>query len=105
MNIEINYLAEGGALDDAALTAVRDGMFSHLRDVVGVSTSNFSIVTHPDGLVVVEATLSGVGVRDLTDPLDALNKTDASLTRSLLRTGLFEEFDVARRRLHVEPDI
>ncbi|HEU5110829.1 MAG TPA: hypothetical protein VFT95_19995 [Micromonosporaceae bacterium] len=37
------------------------------------------------------------------NPLDALTGTDAALTRALLSTGLFEEFDVSGRVLYSGP--
>ncbi|WP_242906741.1 hypothetical protein [Actinomadura terrae] len=40
---------------------------------------------------------------DADGPRAAVEHADEALTRALLATGLFEEFDMARRVLHVAP--
>lgn len=54
-------------------------------------------------MVSIEATLAGVNQGDLTNPLHALTCLDSALDNALLRAGLFEEFDVARKRLTASP--
>lgn len=53
--------------------------------------------------LVAEATLRGAAPNELTSPLDALSRLDASVLRALAVTGQFEEFDVARRTLSARP--
>jgi hypothetical protein len=57
------------------------------------------IAVREQATVVVSATLGGADPHDLTSPLDALSRLDASVLRALAITGQFEEFDVVRRTL------
>jgi hypothetical protein len=52
---------------------------------------------------VAEATLRGAAPDDLTSPVDALSRLDASVLRALAITGQFEEFDVVRRTVSAHP--
>jgi hypothetical protein len=54
------------------------------------------------GNVILEVDLRGTSLRSLTSPLTAITKFDEWLNRSLIATGLFEEFDVSRRTLKCE---
>ncbi|MFC6881825.1 MULTISPECIES: hypothetical protein [Actinomadura] len=51
----------------------------------------------PGGTVILSAVLDADG------PLAALTALDEHLQRALMSTGLFEEFDVSGRILHVAP--
>jgi hypothetical protein len=46
----------------------------------------------------------GRSIAALTSPLTAVALVDQAVQRALLSTGLFEEFDVSRRALHVWPE-
>lgn len=56
-----------------------------------------------DGAVEIRATLHGNGPIDLTSPVDAVTRIDTAICQSLLRLGLYEEFDVASRSLKAAP--
>jgi hypothetical protein len=76
-----------GVLTSALVTALRD----EAPDLsVTSSTEGYSVVT-------VAATLRG------TTPLGPLTRLDTVLDDVLLRTGLFERFDVGGKVLRAEP--
>ena len=62
-----------------------------------------AVTVHGHTTVVVEATLRGAAPNDLTSPVDALSRLDASVLRALAVTGQFEEFDVVRRSVSADP--
>jgi hypothetical protein len=54
-----------------------------------------------DNTLDLSATLAGTNPAELTSPLQAISAFDTALNRSLVITGLYDEFDVARRALRV----
>jgi hypothetical protein len=97
--IEIRHLAHGDPLSEAARLALRASAVDHFRrDNSTVALSDVGLTARQHGIVVLHATLAG---KSLTSPLTALTQLDEALRRGLMSTGLFEEFDVSRRRLEV----
>lgn len=87
-----------------AADALVAAALAELRQVdPDLEVSDFAVSPRSDGVVVVQAVLAGINIRHMTDPLDALTKLDGSLKRALISSGLYEEFDVARRCLRVVP--
>jgi hypothetical protein len=102
--IKIPYLAGRESLASTAREALTAAMLADLqKDAAKFIVADLSISSQPDNTVVVRATLRGTSPRNLTSPLDAITRLDASFDRSLMHTGLFEEFDVARKLLRVAP--
>lgn len=62
-----------------------------------------AVTVHGHTTVVAGATLRGAAPTDLTSPVDALSRLDASVLRALAVTGQFEEFDVVHRAVSAEP--
>ena len=91
--IEITYA--GGTLPGDT----RDALASAISAAMGetVSHLSFTVSSHAYARMTVHAKLRG------TDPLAAITQLDAALDRSLIATGLFEEFDVSGRVLRVAP--
>lgn len=97
--IELNHLAHGDPLTEAARAALEASAVNHFRrGNLDVELHDVRLSARAGGVFALHATMVG---RSLTSPLDALTMLDDAVRRALIRTGLFEEFDVARRRLEV----
>jgi len=92
-SVELRYA--GGTLPEDARTALADAIQAELGDEQG--EVSFTASPQPFDVVLVEWT-----VREHT-PLGAIAWIDAAVDRVLMRTGLFEEFDVTGKVLHVAP--
>jgi hypothetical protein len=102
--IELTYLGGREPLPDDARRALTSAVLADLSSsaVAGFTVSHLTIATDPAGTVGVYVILQGSSPY-LTRPLEAITRLDTSLDRSLMRTGLFEEFDVARKTLRAAP--
>jgi hypothetical protein len=90
--IEITYAAGTLPAD------TRDALVSAIAAAMGGPADlSFTVSSHPYSVIAVRARLRG------TDPLAAITRLDTALDRSLMTTGLFEEFDVSGRVLRVAP--
>ena len=99
--IELHHLAQGDPLSEDARSALQASAVDHFRrSNLEIALQDVRLSARADGIFVLHATMAG---RSLTSPLDALAMLDEAVRRALIRTGLFEEFDVARRRLEVWP--
>jgi hypothetical protein len=103
--IELIYLGGHESLDDDARRSLRLAILAELGTQAdcGFVVPALTVSVRPDRAVEVLATLKGNAPARLTSPLEAITYLDAALDRSLKRTGLFEEFDVARKALHSAP--
>jgi hypothetical protein len=93
VTIEITYV--GGRLPDEASVALTAMMKTVVRGDVG--DLSFAVSGDPYSVLTVRAAVRG------DSPVDAVTRVEALLDRSLLATGLFEEFDVTGKVLHVAP--
>ena len=99
--IELLHLAQGDPLAEGGRAALeRSAVNRFRRDNAGVAIEEARLSARSGGVFVLHATMAG---QDLTSPLDALTRLDEAVLRALMTTGLFEEFDVARRRLEIGP--
>jgi hypothetical protein len=104
--VELAYLAGRECLPEDARTALQLAIaaeFSAERNV-DVKLANLSTAQGRGGVVEVRATLHGIGLTDLISPIDAITRVDTAVDRSLMRLGLFEEFNVAGKSLRVAPN-
>jgi hypothetical protein len=92
-SVELRYA--GGTLPEDARTALADAIRADLGDEQ--RAVSFTVSPQPFDVVIVEST-----VREQT-PVGAIAWIDAAVDRVLVRTGLFEEFDVTGKVLHVAP--
>jgi hypothetical protein len=101
--VEITYLGGRESLADDARRALRSAILADLCSPqnIDVTVSALSVSARSDLTIEVRAVLRGISPASLTSPLEAISRLDTSLNRSLMRTGMFEEFDMARRSLHV----
>jgi hypothetical protein len=105
VGVEVGYTALG----DGGLTeAVRVVMARALSDALElnrpkVAVAGLTVTVRESDVLVIRAELAGATVGDLTSPLDALTRLDSAVLAALVTTGLFEEFDVARRQLTAGP--
>lgn len=100
-SVEVDYW--GGQLPDDVPQALAAG----IRDEVGsskrITLTSLLVTFQRTGILTVETALAGIEPDDLTNPLHALTILDKALDEALVRGGLFEEFDVSRKRLTVTP--
>ena len=90
--IEITYAAGTLPADK------RDALESAIAAAMGEPADLvFTMSSHAHTVLALRAKSRG------TDPLAAITRLDAALDRSLMATGLFEEFDVSGRVLRVAP--
>jgi hypothetical protein len=102
VTVAVTYIAGGERISSDALNALTQTVLAELRDRErDCLVSQFSLLERSANVVVVRAMLEGTRTGQLTNPLDALGRVDTAFNRSLMKTGLFEEFDVAQRRLCV----
>lgn len=103
-DIEIVHLAGQEPLPEAGRAALRKAIDLALsRDHPPTALVDLAVVSRPGNVVHVRAEIQGRTIADMTSPLDAITLLDAALLRALAKTGLFEEFDVARRTVRVGP--
>jgi hypothetical protein len=103
VQITVAYLSSGTDFGDAVQDVLRTAMLAELRTAgADVIVSDLAVQVEPERTAVISATLLGASPAHLTSPLDAVTRLDTSLSRALIRTGTYEEFDVARRTLHVD---
>lgn len=98
-SVEIDY-ALGEALAGDAHHALTAAVKQAFAETAGITATNLAVISRRTPTLTVEATLAD---RNLTNPLDALVCLVTALDKALLRTGLLEEFDMARERLAVGP--
>jgi hypothetical protein len=91
--IEISYA--GGRLPNDAREALTSVLKTVIRDEV--CDLSFTVSSHPYSVLTVRGTVRG------NSPVDAVIRLDTSLNQSLIKTGLFEEFDVTGKVLRVAP--
>lgn len=102
--IEIVYSAGGERVDESIRGALVEGLNGSLTaEGAALSASHADVRLQPRNVVLVQADIVGRATNDLISPLDAITYLDNALLQALMRTGLFEEFDVARRSLRVGP--
>lgn len=101
-SVDVDY-ARGQPLEDEARQAITAGIERELAGSRRISVIEITIAMRRPPILTVEATLAGVSQGDLTNPLHALTCLDTGLDNALLGAGLFEEFDVARKRLTTGP--
>lgn len=102
--VEINHVARGEPLSDlswgALLAAITDVPAAAPASLI---VSDLVLTRRTEDVALVSASIRGRTIADLTSPLDAITCLDEALLRALIKTGLFEEFDVARRSVHARP--
>lgn len=97
-SVDVEY-APGQPLGDESRRALALGIERELEGSKRITVIDLALTFRHAAVLTVEATLAGVDTDDLTNPLHALTCLDTALDGVLLRAGLFEEFDVARKRL------
>lgn len=91
--IEISYA--GGQLPNDAREALTSVMKTVIHDEV--FNLSFTVSSHPYNVLTVRATVRA------NSPVDAVTRLDTSLNQWLIKTGLFEGFDVTGKVLRVAP--
>jgi hypothetical protein len=101
--IDVTYLADGRHLDPAARASLHDAIVTDLAVDRGddLAATAFSLDATDDGAVTIRASLTASSYSVLTSRSDAAAHLDGAFKRALMRTGLFEEFDVIRRTVRV----
>jgi hypothetical protein len=89
----LTYL--GGTLDGDNREALRAAVGANLG-IPGPDLS-FSVSTDPHNVVTVGVTLRAA------NPVDLLGRLNGAVDRSLIATGLFEEFDVTGKVIRIAP--
>ncbi|GIJ50431.1 hypothetical protein Val02_73170 [Virgisporangium aliadipatigenens] len=101
VDIALAYLATGNAAVEIIrpLTeGIRTALSEHAADC---RIAELEVRADSAAVITVRAVLHGSDARHLTSPLAALTTVDAAVGRALMKIGLFEVFDMARRTLHV----
>jgi hypothetical protein len=93
VRIEITYA--GDRLPDEAREALASAIWA--RAGRGSSDGAMTVSADPHSIVTVGATVRA------DNPREALSEVDEALDDALMATGLFEEFDVTGKVLHVSP--
>ena len=104
LTIEMTYLAGRDCLSEDAASALHSTIaadFGHHKNG-DVALTALTVARHGSA-VEIRATLRGNRPVDLTSPVDAVVRIDGAVCGSLMRLGLFEEFDVASRSLKATP--
>ncbi|GAA2587998.1 hypothetical protein SMC26_13255 [Actinomadura fulvescens] len=92
-HIEIAYL--GGQTDE--LAEARRLLAASLTADAALAKAGPTLELRPGNVLVVRGTPHD------DDPLRALTSLDEAVCRALTSTGLYEEFDVSQRVLHIAP--
>jgi hypothetical protein len=101
VDIELGYLAGGGEPLTEIVTPLTEAVRTALRErATGCRIAELDVHARSADTITVRAVLHGADARQLTDPLAALTTVDTAIGRALMRTGLFEAFDMARRTLN-----
>lgn len=104
--VEMMYLAGRDRLPEDARTALRSAVAEEVAVDKSADVTLAGLAVDQRGAdVAIRAMLRGNGPSDLTRPLDAVTRIDTAVCRSLLRLGLFEEFDVSGRSLTAAPTV
>jgi hypothetical protein len=103
VRIEIPYLSSDPDFAHSARHTLLTAILANLSESdTEIVLLNLVIEVESDRTMIIDATLQGVSRAHLTSPLDAIARLDSSLSRALIFTGMYEEFDVSRRVLHVD---
>ena len=104
MTVKMVYLAGRERLPEEAKAALQSAVAADFArgENADVTLSAFT-VDRRGSAVEFRATLRGNRPIDLTSPVDAVTRVDTAICQSLMRSGLFEEFDVASRSLKAAP--
>ena len=104
MTVEMVYVAGDGRFREDARVALHSAVASNFaRGKNADVTLTALTVDRRDSAVEIRGTLRGNRPIDLTSPVDAVTRIDAAICQSLMRLGLFEEFDVVSRSLKAAP--
>ncbi len=103
--IEMTYLAGREVLPDDLRATLASSMRSDLgaASAPRITIASMKITAEAAGRTRIVVLLDTPEPPGLTNPLDALTFVDTALNRALIRSGTFEEFDVASRQLLVRP--
>ena len=104
MTVEMIYLAGHDRFPEDARAALRSAVVANFASGKNADVTLTALTVDRHGSAVgLRATLHGNGPIDLTSPVDAVTRIDTAICQSLLRLGLYEEFDVANRSLKAAP--
>ena len=104
MTVAMVYLAGHGRFPEDASAALHSAVASNFAPGKSADVRLTALaIDQRDSAVEIRATLRGNRPIDLTSPVDAVGRIDAAICQSLMRLGLFEEFDVASRSLNAAP--
>src|SRR5215471_18264071 len=92
---EVEIVYAGGSLPSHAYESLTGAL--HAGIGTEISDLSFTVSSHPYNRVTVAATVQAA------KPLAVLMQLDGVLDDALMATGLFEEFDVTGKMLHVAP--
>ena len=102
-SISIENVAQGAGYPEEARTSLAAEIGTQLEAGHPGMTDDVVVTVRFRTTVVVDATVHGATPHEMTSPLEALSRLDASVLRALAVTGQFEEFDVVRRTLAARP--
>ena len=104
MTVEMVYLGGRERLAEDAKAALSSAVAANFAQGKNAEVTLTALAVDRRGSAVeFRATLRGNRPIDLTSPVDAVTRVDTAICQSLMRLGLFEEFDVASRSLKAGP--
>ena len=100
VTVEALYLGGREIVPDSVRATLTAAISTQLdQDRHDFVVEDLSVSPHAGGAIIVRVALKEGRPGALTNPLEAVTAVDRSFSRAMMRTGLFEEFDMARRTL------